>query len=48
MLWQLAYAELHFSEVYWPDFGDKEFAIAIESFAGTERRFGLTGDQVSR
>ena len=48
MLWQLAYAELHFSPAYWPEFGDEEFAIAIESFAGTERRFGLTGEQVSQ
>lgn len=47
MLWQLAYAELCFSPVYWPEFDEREFAIAIESFAGTERRFGLTGEQVS-
>lgn len=47
MLWQLAYAELYFSPVYWPEFDEREFAIAIESFAGTERRFGLTGEQVS-
>ncbi|NVK24253.1 MAG: di-trans,poly-cis-decaprenylcistransferase [Gammaproteobacteria bacterium] len=47
MLWQLAYAELHFSPVYWPEFNDQELAIAIEAFAGTERRFGLTGEQVS-
>jgi undecaprenyl diphosphate synthase len=46
MLWQLAYSELCFSDVYWPDFGDVELANAIASFAGKERRFGLTGEQV--
>lgn len=48
LLWQLAYSELYFSSVYWPEFNAKEFAIAIETFAGTERRFGLTGEQVSQ
>lgn len=46
LLWQLAYAELHFSELYWPEFGQVAFAGAIEDFVGTERRFGLTGEQV--
>lgn len=47
LLWQAAYAELHFTSVYWPDFNEVEFAKAVEVFAGTERRFGLTGEQVS-
>lgn len=46
MLWQLAYSELYFSKVYWPEFGDEEFANAVASFVGTERRFGKTGEQV--
>jgi undecaprenyl diphosphate synthase len=46
LLWQAAYAELYFTPLYWPDFKDDTFAQAIESFAGTERRFGLTGEQV--
>ena len=46
MLWQLAYSELHFSKVYWPEFDESEFANAIACYAGTERRFGLTGEQV--
>jgi undecaprenyl diphosphate synthase len=46
LLWQAAYAELYFTPLYWPDFKDQTFAQAIESFAGTERRFGLTGEQV--
>jgi len=46
LLWQLAYAELYFTPKYWPEFDALAFAQAIESFAGTERRFGLTGEQV--
>ena len=46
LLWQAAYAELYFTPLYWPDFKEHTFAQAIESFAGTERRFGLTGEQV--
>ena len=47
LLWQVAYAELHFSPKYWPEFDAMAFAQAIEAFAGTERRFGLTGEQVN-
>ncbi|HYG68256.1 MAG TPA: polyprenyl diphosphate synthase [Anaeromyxobacteraceae bacterium] len=46
LLWQCAYAELHFSDVLWPDFRDVELLTAIEDFQGRERRFGLTGAQV--
>lgn len=46
LLWQLAYAELHFTPIFWPDFGELSFAQAVEAFAGTERRFGLTGEQI--
>jgi undecaprenyl diphosphate synthase len=47
LLWQAAYAELHFSDVLWPDFRDAELFAAIEDFQGRERRFGLTGAQLS-
>ncbi len=46
LLWQLAYTELYFTPVLWPDFDRKEFDLALESFAGRQRRFGRTGDQV--
>ena len=46
LLWQLAYAELWFTEVLWPDFSEADFNEALTWFAGRERRFGLTGDQV--
>jgi len=40
LLWQCAYAEIIFTPVFWPDFGRKELAEAIENFAGRERRYG--------
>ena len=46
LLWNLAYAELYFSDRLWPDFDRAELARALEFFAGRERRFGLTGSQV--
>ena len=46
LLWNLAYAELYFSEKLWPDFDSDEFDSAIAYFAGRERRFGHTGDQL--
>jgi undecaprenyl diphosphate synthase len=47
LLWQLAYAELYFTEVFWPDFNEAEFSRAVTNFAERQRRFGLTGEQVS-
>ncbi|BDG02460.1 isoprenyl transferase [Anaeromyxobacter oryzae] len=47
LLWQCAYAELHFSEVLWPDFRDEALLTAISDFQGRERRFGLTGAQLA-
>jgi undecaprenyl diphosphate synthase len=46
LLWQIAYAELYFTPVFWPDFGRKELFEAILSFQHRERRFGLTGEQL--
>jgi undecaprenyl diphosphate synthase len=40
LLWQAAYAELMFVDTLWPDFGEDEFAQALERFAARERRFG--------
>ncbi len=47
LLWQCAYAELHFSDVLWPDFRDAELFAAIADFQARERRFGLTGAQLA-
>jgi undecaprenyl diphosphate synthase len=47
LLWQLAYAELHFTDVLWPDVGAEDLRAACVDFARRERRFGLTSAQVS-
>ncbi|MGA2407033.1 MAG: isoprenyl transferase [Bacteroidales bacterium] len=46
LLWQVAYAELYFTEVLWPDFGKDDFYNAIIDFQKRERRFGKTSEQV--
>jgi undecaprenyl diphosphate synthase len=43
LLWNIAYAELYFTDVLWPDFNEAEFQLALDDFAQRERRFGLTG-----
>jgi undecaprenyl diphosphate synthase len=40
LLWESAYAELHFTDRMWPDFGEEDLAAALQSFARRERRFG--------
>jgi undecaprenyl diphosphate synthase len=47
-MWQLAYTELFFTDVLWPDFSEDEFDQALVSFAGRQRRFGMTGEQVEQ
>jgi undecaprenyl diphosphate synthase len=46
MLWEVAYAELVFVDIMWPDFRRPHFYRCLETFAGRERRFGLTSAQV--
>lgn len=46
MLWQLAYAELHFSPLLWPDFGADAFDAALNDFCQRRRRFGMTDEQI--
>jgi undecaprenyl diphosphate synthase len=46
LLWQLAYTELYFTPVLWPDFKKEDIFKAIASYQKRERRFGLTGDQL--
>ena len=45
-LWQLAYTELYFTNIAWPDFTVDEFEKALLSFSNRERRFGKTSDQL--
>ncbi|WP_115717957.1 isoprenyl transferase [Gallaecimonas mangrovi] len=46
LLWQLAYAELYFTDTLWPDFGEQALTDAVAAFLSRERRFGCTGAQV--
>jgi len=47
LLWNLAYAELYFTDTLWPDFSAADFALALQHYAGRQRRFGKTGAQVA-
>ena len=47
LLWQLAYTELWFTETLWPDVDAATLRQALDDYAMRERRFGLTGAQVS-
>ncbi len=47
LLWNIAYAELYFSDILWPDFDAQALANALADFEQRERRFGMTGHQVS-
>jgi undecaprenyl diphosphate synthase len=46
LLWQLAYAELYFSDVFWPEFREENLYEAILDYQMRERRFGKTGEQL--
>lgn len=47
LLWQCAYAELYFCDIFWPDFKKAEFIDAIRYYQGKERRFGKISEQLS-
>jgi len=46
LLWQIAYAELYFTDVLWPDFKKEDFYEAILNYQSRERRFGKTSEQI--
>ena len=46
LLWQMAYAELYFTNVLWPDFRKSDFFDAIIEYQNRERRFGKTSEQI--
>lgn len=48
LIWQLAYTELYFTPILWPDFTRDEFEKALLSFSNRQRRFGRTGQQVEQ
>ena len=47
LLWQLAYSEFYFTDVFWPDFGKENLYSAIVSYQNRERRFGKTSEQLT-
>ena len=47
LLWNLAYAELWFTDCLWPDFRERQFDEALDYYRGRQRRYGYTGDQVA-
>tara|TARA_B100000530_G_scaffold239893_1_gene156344 strand:+ start:1318 stop:2055 length:738 start_codon:yes stop_codon:yes gene_type:complete len=47
LLWQIAYAELYFTEVFWPDFRKKDLHLALLNYQNRERRFGKTSEQIN-
>lgn len=46
LLWQIAYAEFYFIDVFWPDFTEHHLLEAIENYQNRERRFGKTSEQL--
>jgi undecaprenyl diphosphate synthase len=46
LLWQIAYAELYFTDILWPDFKEEDLYEAILSYQKRERRFGKTSEQI--
>ncbi len=48
LLWQIAYSELYFAPIYWPDFREEDFYKAIIDFQQRERRFGKTSEQLNK
>nr|MBP8084941.1 di-trans,poly-cis-decaprenylcistransferase [Cloacibacterium sp.] len=46
LLWQIAYAELQFLDIYWPDFTEEDLFQCILNYQNKERRFGKTSEQV--
>jgi undecaprenyl diphosphate synthase len=46
LLWQIAYSELYFTDVLWPDFDSRQLDLALEDYANRQRRFGKTGAQL--
>ena len=48
LLWQASYSEFYFTEVLWPDFDNEELCKAVFEYQKRQRRYGLTGEQVTK
>ena len=47
LLWQIAYTELYFTDILWPDFSENEMQKALDVYSQRQRRYGKTGDQIN-
>lgn len=48
LLWQIAYSELYFTDVLWPDFSEQHLLEALEVYQNRERRYGKTSEQINK
>lgn len=46
LIWQMAYTEFYYTDVFWPEFNEQQLHMALEQFSQRKRRFGLTQEQV--
>ncbi len=46
LIWQFAYTEFYFTDLYWPDFGKEALSAALQDYCARERRFGRTSEQL--
>ena len=46
LLWQVAYTEMYFTDILWPDFNTDQFDLALDWYAKRQRRFGKTSEQI--
>ena len=48
LLWQIAYTEMYFTDILWPDFNTDQFDLALAWYAKRQRRFGKTSEQIGK
>ena len=48
LLWQIAYTEMYFTDILWPDFNTNQFDLALAWYAERQRRFGKTSEQIGK
>ena len=48
LLYQIAYTELHYTKILWPEFKEDDLLNAIIDYQGRERRFGMTQEQITK
>ncbi|MCL4149799.1 UNVERIFIED_CONTAM: hypothetical protein GTU68_034477, partial [Idotea baltica] len=46
LIWQMAYTEFYYTDVFWPEFDEQQLHLALEQFSLRKRKFGLTQEQV--